>query len=268
MSVKSILSVIGVDHTGGDLIAAAEISARNGAHLDALVIACVPPPPLGELVGQQENERVQSRAEELRLAVGEKSLEADVHPIYCIQSMVDEEVAERARYTDLVLIGDNMLKDAYMLKRVLDGALFQSPAPVILATRSRPVDLLPRTALVAWNSTLEASIALRRAMDLLMQAGDVHVVLVDPQATRHAMGEDPGADVAQFLARHGVKTTVDVLASGGRDISQILQQHAADIDAQLIVMGAYGHSRIRERIFGGTTQSMLEHIVAPVMMSR
>jgi nucleotide-binding universal stress UspA family protein len=268
MAVKSVLSVIGVAHSGGDLFAAAEICMRASAQLHGMVISCVPPPPLGELVGQQENDKVQDRAGELHALLGEKGLQADVEPVYCIQSMVDEEVADRALFADLVLIGDDMLKDGYLLKRVLDGALFQSPAPVILSARSRPIDLAPRTVLVAWNSTLEASIALRQAMDLLVQAGDVHVVLVDPKATRQGTVEEPGADVASFLARHGVKTTVDVLASGGRDISNILQQHASDIDAQLIVMGAYSHSRIREWIFGGTTQSMLEHIAVPVMMAR
>ena len=82
------------------------------------------------------------------------------------------------------------------------------------------------------------------------------------------MGEEPGADVATYLSRHGVKVTVETLASGGNDPALVLQRHASDIAADLIVMGAYGHSRMRERLFGGTTQSMLENVGTPVFMAR
>lgn len=104
-------------------------------------------------------------------------------------------------------------------------------------------------------------------MDILAQAENVHVVLVDPTARPYAMGEEPGADVAAFLSRHGVKVTVEALASGGRDPAIVLQRHASDIGAELIVMGAYGHSRLRERLFGGTTQTMLSHVGTPVLMA-
>ena len=105
-------------------------------------------------------------------------------------------------------------------------------------------------------------------MDILVRAEKVHVVVVDPNATRHAMGEEPGADVATYLSRHGVNVIVETIASGGRDPALVLQRHATDVGADLIVMGAYGHSRLRERIFGGTTQTMLSHVDAPVLMAR
>jgi nucleotide-binding universal stress UspA family protein len=81
------------------------------------------------------------------------------------------------------------------------------------------------------------------------------------------MGQEPGADIATYLARQGVKATVDVVASSGRETSDVLRQQAADINADLIVMGGYGHSRMREWIFGGVTKSMIENPPVPVLLA-
>lgn len=278
MTIKSILSVVGVDHSEHDLVEAAELAQDSGASLDAIVISPVPPPPVGDLVGQaystwsfaweEENQRVTARAAELEEIAGKRGLEADVQPVYCLNEKVDEEVAKRAAYSDVTLIGSELLKDRSLLKRVLDGALFAAPAPVILAGEGRKVQLAPKTVLVAWNSTLPAGVAVRQAMGMLTQADHVHVVLVDPVARPYAMGDEPGADIARFLSRHGIEVTVEVLASGGRDPAFVLQRHATDIGADLVVMGAYGHWRLRERLFGGTTQTMLGNITTPVLMAR
>lgn len=278
MAIKTILSVIGVNHSEHDLADAAELARESGASLEAIVISCVPPPPVDDLVGQtystwsfaweEENGRVTRRAGELRDMLGKRGLEADVQPVYCLNENVDEEVAKRATYGDVTFVGSHMLKDAYLLKRVLDGALFASPAPVILSSDSQKTTLAPKTVLVAWNSSLEAGVAVRQAMDMLTQAQHVHVVLVDPVARPYAMGDEPGADIARFLSRHGIEVTIEVLASGGRDPAFVLQRHATDIGAEILVMGAYGHWRLRERLFGGTTQTMLGNITTPVFMAR
>jgi nucleotide-binding universal stress UspA family protein len=277
MPAKTILSVVGVDHGGDDLFAAAELARQSGAHLNALVISCVPPPPLGDLAGQtystyafawkEENDRVNARADELKAQLVERGLEGNVQPLYCLTQDVDNDVAVRAIYADVVLVGGGMLRDSHLAKRVLDGALFASPAPVVLASEGTAVSLTPKTVLVAWNSSVEAGAAVRHAMDMLTQAANVHVVLVDPVAMASEMGEEPGADMATYLARHGVTVTIEVLASGGLDPALVLQRHATDIGAELIVMGAYGHSRLRERIFGGTTHTMVNHVKLPVLMA-
>jgi nucleotide-binding universal stress UspA family protein len=158
--------------------------------------------------------------------------------------------------------------DADLRKRTAEGALFQSPAPVLLVPAGHTATLQPKAVLLAWNSRLEAGRALRAAMELLVQAEAVHVTIVDPDTSTGENGEEPGADVAAYLARQGVKVTVDILAGGGRDTADVLRQHASDIDADLIVMGAYGHSRMHERIFGGVTQSMLEDPKIPVFLAR
>ncbi|WP_454856729.1 universal stress protein [Rhizobium binxianense] len=108
---------------------------------------------------------------------------------------------------------------------------------------------------------------MRAAMELLVGADSVHIVMVDPEASPAENGEEPGADIAAYLAKHDARAVVEVLASGGLATGEVLRRHADDIAADLIVMGAYGHSRLRQRIFGGVTRSMLEETRLPVLLA-
>jgi nucleotide-binding universal stress UspA family protein len=104
-------------------------------------------------------------------------------------------------------------------------------------------------------------------MELLKECEIVHVTLVDPIATSYGNGEEPGADVATFLSRHGVKVEVDCISSGGRRVDRALRQHAMDVAADMIVMGAYNHPRIQQRLFGGVTRCMLKDSGVPLFIS-
>jgi nucleotide-binding universal stress UspA family protein len=277
MSFKTILSIIGVDGDASDLLAASDLCQRTGAHLDVVVVAAVPAAPFGEITGagysawniawEEESNRLEARTAEFRELLKQRRSPGDIQPLYCLQGSIDEEIALRARYADVSLIGNELIKDKFLFHRVLNGALFQSPGPVILGAKRKPLNLAPKTILVAWNSSLEAGKAVRHAMEMLVGADSVHVVLVDPIATSYAMGQEPGADVAAYLARQGVKVTIDVVASGGHDTTDVLRQQAIDINADFIVMGGYGHSRTREWIFGGVTRSMTDEPSVPVLLA-
>jgi nucleotide-binding universal stress UspA family protein len=276
MHAKTVLGVIGIDHGDEDLLRAAQLAEREQVHLSAIVVSCVPPPPVAGRAGDitslyavewdREFDRLNARVAELRQRLGDKGLPGELQAVYCLQGSVAEEVGKHACYADITIVGQRMLKDDFLRKRVLDGALFASPAPVLLVGEA-PATLRPKTVLVAWNATLEAGAAVRSALDILSHADSVRLALVDPDASAYAMGEEPGADLARFLARHHANVTVDSLAGGGNDPALVLQRHARDIGADLIVMGAYGHSRMRERFFGGTTETMARNIGTPVLMA-
>ncbi len=102
---------------------------------------------------------------------------------------------------------------------------------------------------------------------MLRSAKEVRLALVDPVRGETGHGDEPGADAAAWLSRHGVKVSVDRIASSGEPVSTVLSRHAGDCGAQLIVMGGYGHSRLRERIFGGVTHSMLDGAKMPLFMA-
>jgi nucleotide-binding universal stress UspA family protein len=124
-----------------------------------------------------------------------------------------------------------------------------------------------KRVLVAWNASAEASRAIADALPLLARAESVNVIVFETgKAGDH--GEEPGADAALYLARHGVKATVSRYGSPDIDIGSQILSRAADMTADLIVMGAYGHSRMRELVLGGATRTILESMTAPVLMSR
>ncbi len=254
MLAKTILSVIGVNQNDDDLRSAIELCRAAEAHLSVLVtaLAIAPVGGYGEVTSTawaEEREReaqvLDRKVAAVKTLLQSSDISFDVDSLFTEYGWVDNEIGERARYADLTLIGGGLLAEGDMRWGILNGALFQSPAPILVVPKGYSASLRPSTVLVAWDSRNEASQAVRAAMEQLAGAANVHVAIVDPYASARSNGEEPGADVAAFLARHGVRVSVDVLASGGRSVAEVLRQHATEIGAELIVMGAYGHSRMR-----------------------
>ena len=98
-------------------------------------------------------------------------------------------------------------------------------------------------------------------------AQSVTILVVDPRPGAAGHGELPGADIALHLARHGVKAQVETTASGGIGAGNVLLSRASDLETDLLVMGAYGHSRVRELLLGGATRTILESMTIPVLMA-
>jgi nucleotide-binding universal stress UspA family protein len=124
-----------------------------------------------------------------------------------------------------------------------------------------------RRVMIAWDASVEASKAVRDAIGLMKAAAETHAVLIDPVPSFEGHGPEPGADLAAYLGRHGISTTVHRLPREGKDVSDTLRRAAVDLDVDLIVMGGFGHNRLRQRIFGGTTTSMLKDSPVPVLMA-
>lgn len=276
MSYRTILTVVGVHHGEQSLRSAAEICASVGAHLSLLIVKLASPPPIGEYAAaisvdwlderQRDLDKLEAAVEKASEILGQTGISFDVATMYTEIAWADDEIGERARYADLTLVGDGLMTDPELRSRTIDGALFQSARPVLIVPKGQVATLTPKKVVLAWDSGFEAARAAREALDILSGANDVHVTMVDPRASYGRNGEEPGADIAGYLVRHDVSVAVERLPSGGRSIDEVLNRYAQDASAELIVMGAYGHSRMRERVFGGVTQSMLETAVVPVLM--
>jgi nucleotide-binding universal stress UspA family protein len=176
-------------------------------------------------------------------------------------------VSARARFSDLVILprpyGDGR---GVELEPVTESALFEGHTPALIVPPGIEPVPSPKRIMIGWNEGAEALSAVRAAMPLLVQAETVHVVVIDPPS--HGPNRsDPGGLLSQYLARHDVKVEIDVLTKTLPRISDVMLRHAADIDADMVVMGAYGHSRFREAVFGGATRYMLEQAGMPVFMS-
>jgi nucleotide-binding universal stress UspA family protein len=217
---------------------------------------------------QADQRRLKARTEEISAFVAANPVSGDVVSDYAEVGWADEMVGRRARYADLTLAGPELLASETLRQKVVEGALFWSGKPLLLVPEGAQPTLNPKRVLVAWDTRIEATRAVREALELLAAADEVRLAIVDPIEGERSHGEEPGADVATFLARHGVKVTVDRLPSENHSVADVLRRHAVDTDAGMLVMGAYGHSRLRERIFGGVTRSMLENPPLPVFLAR
>lgn len=182
-------------------------------------------------------------------------------------------VARRARFSDLVVLGKPYGPDKRAeAEPIVEAALFEGRSPVLVvpdmpSAANTPAPLRkPRRVVVAWNESMEAMTAIRHALPFLKTAELVSIAVIDPP--QHSPERsDPGGMLAQMLARHGVTCEIDVLSKTLPRVSDVLNRHAADTAADLIVMGAYGHSRFREAILGGATRNMLEQANVPVLMA-
>ena len=184
-----------------------------------------------------------------------------------------EVTALSGRYVDLIVLGQTDPDDTQaMLSRPL-------PEEVALAV-GRPILVVPyagswpeigRRVLVGWDASREATRAVNDAMPLLRSAQAVTILSVDPVASPgdHGAGhgEVPGADITLHLARHGVKVASTQIVSEELDPADLILSRAADLGADLLVMGAYGKSRLREMVLGGVSRHMMQHMTAPVLMS-
>lgn len=277
MPPKTLLCITGVHHSDGDLDAAIAVCENSGAHLSVLVAAFAAPPPIGAygaLISDDWAEERQSEAEELRergehieALLQRKSVSADVALEYCETYQAPRVIGVRARYADMVVLGPELLTDEELKLQAVNGALFESARPLLLLPRANPGVLQPKSVLLAWDSSLEAARAVSASLEIMARADEVHVVIIDPAPGPGLGSGEPGADIGAYLARHGVKVSVDQTPSAGKKISEAIAQRAGDVAADLLIMGAYGHSRLSERIFGGVTKDFINEPSMPVLMA-
>ena len=178
------------------------------------------------------------------------------------------QVALHARYSDLAIVGQQEADSTSGVDRRLERDIaLEAGRPVLIVPyiyRDAPVG---RRVLVAWNAGREAARAVHDALPLLAAAQQVHVLIVGHAGPGNGHGEEPGADIGLFLARHGVKVTVHRDAAPDEDYGAHLLSRAFDFSADVVVMGAWGHSRLRERMLGGVTRTLLESMTVPVLMA-
>ena len=177
------------------------------------------------------------------------------------------EVASRAQLADLILLPKPYGPDRGAENvAIIESALFGTDVPVLVLPDAQALADTPDRIVVAWNQSKEALSAIRNALPFLAQAAVVNIVIIDPP-THSPDRSDPGGALAEMLARHGVNTEISVLPRTMSNVSDILTRHTTEKNADMLVMGAYGHSRLREAILGGATRDMLEKAQIPILMA-
>lgn len=183
--------------------------------------------------------------------------------------LVDDDpagaLALQARYADLVVVSQADPEDpaARLVPDLPEYVVLNGARPVLIVPYAGHFDTIGSHAMLAWDASIEATRATAAALPMLQQAGKVTVAVFNPGS---AHGEQPGADIALYLARHGVTATVTVQPTA-IDVGNALLSMAAETGANLLVMGGYGHTRFRELVLGGVTRTILGSMTIPVLMA-
>jgi nucleotide-binding universal stress UspA family protein len=176
-----------------------------------------------------------------------------------------DQLGRLGRRFDLVVVGQPEREKSASDEVVDEGVLFESGRPVVFVPYIQKAGLKLDRVMVCWDGSRAATRAIADAMPFLQKAKQVEIVMVASKAGKN--DEVPGADLGQHLARHGLKVGVKRITSPDIDVPSTILSYAADSSADMIVMGGYGHSRLREFVLGGATSGMLESMTVPTLMS-
>jgi nucleotide-binding universal stress UspA family protein len=178
-----------------------------------------------------------------------------------------EAVALHARYADLAVLGQQDPDGTEPNGAILHATLFGSGRPVLVVPYAGRFAQVGRRVLIGWNAGREAARAVNDAIPLLDGAEEVTVLAVNPRRGIGGHGDVPAADMALHLARHGLRATAEHVTAPEIADAEALLNAAAEKSADLLVVGAYGHSRLREMVMGGVTRTLLRSMTVPVLMA-
>jgi nucleotide-binding universal stress UspA family protein len=174
-------------------------------------------------------------------------------------------LAQISRRFDLSVLAQPEPDEPMFGRPFIEAALFESGRPVLIAPYIQTAGLKLDRVMVCWDGSRNAARAVGDAMPFLVQAKTTEIVVVSGEPAKS--DELPGADIAHHLARHGAKVEVKRIVSTEIDVANTILSSAADTSVDLLVMGGYGHSRMREFILGGVTRGILASMTVPTLMS-
>ena len=275
MAVKDLL--VHVDDSKANTVrvdTAIRLAQTHDAHLTGLyVMPHLEIPVYAEVQIPDEILAAQREGALARAAEAEKAFrvatdKADLSSEWrFVEGRLASTLALHARYVDLAIVGQRGDTDPLSMSNgVAEHVVLQSGRPTLVVPYIGVPDAIGKHVLVAWNASREAVRAIHDAMPFLEQAQTVTVLAINPPA--HAdENRIPSADICQHLARHGVNAEAAHIEAHDIAVGDVLLSRAAGRGADLIVMGAYGHSRFREFVLGGATRHLLEHMTVPVLMA-
>jgi nucleotide-binding universal stress UspA family protein len=176
-----------------------------------------------------------------------------------------DHFARMARRFDLAIVGQAEPEISSMEQIIGETTLFESGRPMIMVPYIQKALFKTDNVMICWDGSRTAARAVADAIPIIRKSGRVEIVIVTNE--RGKEDEIEGADIGQHLARHGLKVDVHRISGGKIDVADALLSHAADSGADLMVMGGYGHSRLREFVLGGVTRSIFESMTLPVLLS-
>lgn len=280
MTYKTIVAVLSAAEDAGKVTDHALALARRtgghviGIHAEAPVVVTLIAPmeyPDPNAVLQLQ-ERAQQQSREVEQAFRSRCERDDISYEWRLftgtAGYASAGIIDSARGADIVIASQFNPDVDGPAREDIEDLLYESGRPLYLVSNApagpEPIDRV----LIAWNGARESARAVFDALPFLAAAKTVEIFAVDPPETAIQSPDFSGAELAATLARHGVNVTVTSGSAKGRSVAEAINHRATEIDAGLIVMGAYSHSRLRQRLFGGVTSAMMRDARVPTLMSR
>ncbi|HCQ63670.1 MAG TPA: universal stress protein [Rhodobacteraceae bacterium] len=283
MKNATIFTLVGKDFSEDQLRPLIDSARADDAHLTVLALGATPQVPVYAANIQPyaaailpddwqkdflvENAALTATAKEVGALLQREAVSGDVSVLNCEPSRIAARVARRAVVCDLCVLSPGLRAREDVFHPALQGVLFESPVAAVLNYETLKTPAKIDRVFVAWDSGLPSARAVQRAMAMLRQAREVTIGIFDPVMTENRDGENPGSELAEWLSRHGCNVRVNQYPSGGKEIGDCIVGRAKETGADLVVMGAYGHSRLREDLFGGTTRTMIEQRELAVLLA-
>jgi nucleotide-binding universal stress UspA family protein len=274
--IKDIVVNLSVREDGGVVgDYAVSVADTLGAHLAGIAFVFDPIVPISgtgyipaEIIDMQlDDNQAAAKAAIDRFAAATLRTGVSAEPITLSASSAGagDQFARIARRFDLAIVGQAEPGGNAAEELIAESTLFESGRPMIVVPYIQKEPLKLDRVMVCWDGSRPAARAIADAMPILEKAGKVEVVIVTNE--RGKQDEIEGADMGQHLARHGLKVDVKRISGGNIDVAATLLSHVADSGTDFIVMGGYGHSRLREFVLGGVTHSIMRAMTAPVLLS-
>lgn len=271
MALTEVLAVVTGPGQDGVIGTGAMLASRWGGRLIVLLLGQLPEPVTGDPIYTsslwadlvtQARERFARDQEALRKRLESVDVPVELRQEETMLGGLETLVAKHAMHADITVLASS--KDA-PLEAAFEGALFKSGRPLLLVPMEYPPATIGKRIVVAWKAKREAARALADAEPILREADEITVVTVDAQFDGY--GEGPGRDICTYLAHKGFSVELRNIDGMGRAAEVALINEARALEADLIVMGGYGHSRLREFVFGGVTRALSRSAAIPVLMS-
>jgi nucleotide-binding universal stress UspA family protein len=254
---------------------AISMAKAYGAHVVGVAFIYEPVIP-GSLLGGVPTDLIEVQREEnakaAKTAVASFEAAARTTAVSAETRLLDASIAGAsdlfgriARRFDIAVVGQAQREQGVSEELLIEGALFGSGRPVIVVPEIQKQGMTLDRVMVCWDGSRPAARAIGDAIPFLARAKAIEVVVVTGE--RDKSGEITGTNMKRHLARHGINVEIKRIAAGEVDAQTAILAHAADTGTDFIVMGGYGHSRLREFILGGVTRSILKSMPVPVLMS-
>ena len=263
----------GAQDPAGDY--AVSLAEMFGAHVLGIAVSYEPvipgtvmggiPPEIIEVQRAESDKKARAAVARFEQACKRAGISAETRTIAASISGAADEIGRIGRRFDLVVVGQPNRQKSLPDEVIDEGVLFESGRPVIFVPFIHKGGAELDRIMVCWDGSRAATRAIADALPILKKAKQVEVVIISDKPSKK--DEVPGADLGQHLARHGLKIDVKRITSPDTDVPSTILSYAADSLADMIVMGGYGHSRLREFVLGGATRGLLESMTVPVLMS-